>query len=41
MDSIVNAMSPLQYAEEQSDRIMEMARYNQVVVITNMILAGT
>jgi trimethylamine---corrinoid protein Co-methyltransferase len=38
--AVVNAMSPLQYSEEQTDVIIEMARYGQPVVITNMILAG-
>lgn len=40
MASIVNAMSPLQYSQEQTHVIMEMAQYHQPVVITNMILAG-
>lgn len=40
MASVVNAMSPLQYSQEQTDVIMEMAQYHQPVVITNMILAG-
>ena len=37
----INAMSPLQFSEEQTDVIMEMARWRQPVVITNMILAGS
>jgi trimethylamine---corrinoid protein Co-methyltransferase len=40
MAAVVNAMSPLQYTEEQTDVIIEMARYGQPVIITNMILAG-
>lgn len=36
-----NAMSPLQYSEEQADVIMEMAHWRQPVVITNMVLAGS
>lgn len=40
MASVINAMSPLQYSKEQSEVIVEMARYNQPVVLTNMILAG-
>lgn len=40
MIAIVNAMSPLQYSEEQTDAIMEIAKYGQPVAITNMILAG-
>ncbi len=40
MASVVNAMSPLQYSGDQAEVIIEMARYNQPVVITNMILAG-
>lgn len=38
--AVVNAMSPLQYSGEQTGVIMELSRYNQVSVITNMILAG-
>jgi trimethylamine---corrinoid protein Co-methyltransferase len=40
MTAVVNVMSPLQYAEEQAEVIVEMARVRQPVVITNMILAG-
>ncbi|WP_022665323.1 trimethylamine methyltransferase family protein [Desulfospira joergensenii] len=38
--AVVDAMSPLQYTGEQTEVIMEMARYNQAVVVTDMILAG-
>ncbi len=40
MAAVVNAMSPLQYSGEQTQAIVELARYNQPVVLTNMILAG-
>jgi len=40
MAAIVNAMSPLQYSEEQTDAIVEIAKYGQPVVVTSMILAG-
>lgn len=40
MAAVVNAMSPLQYSKEQTEAIVELARYNQPVVLTNMILAG-
>jgi trimethylamine--corrinoid protein Co-methyltransferase len=40
MATVVNVMSPLQYSKEQADVIVEMARFRQPVVITNMILAG-
>ena len=40
MLSVVNAASPLQYAEEQTQVIMVMSEYNQPFVIANMILAG-
>lgn len=40
MASVVNAMSPLQYSKEQADVIVEMAQFNQPVVLANMILAG-
>ena len=36
-----NAMSPLQYSEEQTDVIMEMAHWRQPAVITSMTLAGS
>ena len=36
-----NAMSPLQYAQDQSEVIMEMARWCQPVVISTMVLAGS
>ena len=39
--TVANAMSPLQFSEEQSDVIMEMAKWRQPVVITTMILAGS
>lgn len=39
--SVVNAMSPLQFSEEQTDVIMELAHWRQPAVITNMILAGS
>lgn len=38
--SVVNVMSPLQYSREQAEVIVEMARFRQPLVITNMILAG-
>ena len=38
--SVVNVMSPLQYSKEQAEVIVEMARFRQPLVITNMILAG-
>lgn len=37
----INAMSPLQYASEQTAVIMEMAKWRQPVVITTMVLAGS
>lgn len=40
MASVVNVMSPLQYSSEQAEVIVEMAGFNQPVVISNMILAG-
>jgi len=36
-----NPMSPLQYSQEQSDVIMEMAQWRQPVAITCMVLAGS
>ena len=40
MASIVSPMSPLQYSEGQTEVLMEMAKYNQPVVISNMIQIG-
>ncbi len=40
MASIVNVLSPLRYSREQTQALVEMAAYNQPIVITNMILAG-
>ena len=39
--AVVNAMSPLQFSEEQTDVIMEMAHWRQPLIITTMILAGS
>lgn len=39
--SNVNAMSPLQYSNEQSEAIMMMAQWRQPVVISNMVMAGS
>lgn len=39
--TVVNAMSPLQFSEEQTDVILEMAQWRQPMVITDMILAGS
>jgi trimethylamine--corrinoid protein Co-methyltransferase len=41
MVSLINSLSPLQYAEEMAGSIMEMARHRQPLVIANMIMAGT
>lgn len=38
---IINAITPLQYSEEQTEVLMECARYRQPVVISNMALAGS
>ncbi|MCG8617071.1 MAG: trimethylamine methyltransferase family protein [Desulfobacterales bacterium] len=38
--AVVNVTSPLQFAPEQSEVIVEMARHRQPVVISNMMLAG-
>ena len=40
MAAIVNAMSPLQYSEEQTGAIMEMANYGQPLVLSTMVMAG-
>ena len=40
MPMIINAMSPLQYAEDQLEAMMIMAHYGQPVVITNLVMAG-
>ncbi|SLM31309.1 MttB3 [Desulfamplus magnetovallimortis] len=37
---IINAMSPLKYADDQLDSLMIMASYGQPVVITNLVMAG-
>jgi len=39
--TIANPTSPLQYSMEQAAQIIEMARWRQPVVITNMLLAGS
>jgi trimethylamine--corrinoid protein Co-methyltransferase len=41
MVSLINSLSPLQYAEEMAGSIVELARYHQPLVIANMIMAGT
>lgn len=41
MVSLINSLSPLQYAEEMAGSIIEMARHHQPMVIANMIMAGT
>jgi trimethylamine--corrinoid protein Co-methyltransferase len=41
MATIVNSMSPLKYTAEEADSIIEMARWGQPLVITNLVMAGT
>ena len=41
MVSLINSLSPLQYAEEMAGSILELARHRQPMVIANMIMAGT
>ena len=38
---IINALTPLQYSESQTEVLMTCARYRQPAVITNMALAGS
>ncbi len=41
MAAIITASSPLKYAAEESESIIDMARLRQPVVITNLVMAGT
>lgn len=38
---IINALTPLQFSEEQTEVLIRSARYRQPVVISNMALAGS
>ena len=38
---VINAMSPLQFSDEQTHVLMEVASWRQPLVITNMVLAGS
>ena len=38
---IINPLSPLQYAPDQADALMLMAKHGQPVAITNMLLLGS
>jgi trimethylamine--corrinoid protein Co-methyltransferase len=39
--SLINSLSPLQYASEMAGAILELARYRQPLLIANMIMGGT
>ncbi|CAB5087408.1 hypothetical protein D3OALGA1CA_668 [Olavius algarvensis associated proteobacterium Delta 3] len=41
MAAIITASSPLKYAAEESESIIDMARLRQPVVITNLVMAGS
>ena len=41
MVTIVHSMSPLKYSAEEAESIVEMARWGQPLVITNMVMAGS
>jgi trimethylamine--corrinoid protein Co-methyltransferase len=41
MPAVVHAASPLKYSPEMAEIIIDMARLNQPLVITDMVLAGT
>jgi len=41
MVTIVHSMSPLKYSAEEAESIIEMARWGQPLVITNMVMAGS
>ncbi len=41
MVSLINSLSPLQFASEMAAAMIEMARYRQPVIIANMIMGGT
>ncbi len=39
--SLINALTPLQYTEEMTGALMELAKYGQAVCIANMVIGGT
>ena len=39
--SLINSLSPLQYASEMAGAILELARFRQPLLIANMIMGGT
>ncbi len=41
MISLVNSLSPLQFASEMAGTILEMAHYRQPILIANMVMGGT
>jgi len=41
MATIVHSMSPLKYSAEEAESIIDMARWGQPLVITNMVMAGS
>ena len=41
MVTVVHSMSPLKYSAEEAESIVEMARWGQPLVITNMVMAGS
>lgn len=39
--SLINALTPLQYAEEMAGALIELATHGQAVVVANMVIGGT